>query len=141
MKNGVVSIKSVQDQDLHESRVSRSPRQSAMVASFATNFPELFGSEAFSKLSSHADFNQGDGARGMCYTLLDGFRNKRGALRSHIKVVLAAHLEANKMVHTVLADTYSWFVWFVDAFENYYHTLVGTASGSATSTASASKAV
>ena len=98
-------LESVQDQELHASRVSRSPRQSTMVASFATTFPELFGLEAFSKLLSYADFNQSDGTQGMRHTLLNGFREEQGALRSHIKVVLGAHPKADKLAHTILADT------------------------------------
>ena len=39
VKKGVVSRKEFQDQELHESRVSRTNRQSNMVASFATTFP------------------------------------------------------------------------------------------------------
>ena len=137
VKKGVVSRKEFQDQELHESRVARTNRQSNMVASFATTFPELFGSEAFSKLGTHADFNNGDGSIGMRFTLLNGFKDERGALRAHIKVVLEAHPDAMKLANTILAETYSWVVWFVDAFESYYHSLVAKATGSATSTASA----
>ena len=68
-------MKSFQDQELHESRVARTFRQSNKVALFATTFPELFGSEAFSKLSTHADFNPGDGLIGMRFTLLNGFKD------------------------------------------------------------------
>ena len=136
-----MSRKEFQDQELHESRVSRTNRQSKMVASFATTFPELFGSEAFSKLATHADFNHGDGSVGMRFILLNGFKDERGALRAHIKVVLAAHPDAMKLANTILAETYSWVVWFVDAFESYYHSLVAKATGSATSTAGAPEAV
>ena len=134
-------MKSFQDQELHESRVARTFRQSNKVALFATTFPELFGSEAFSKLSTHTNFYQGDGSIGIMFTLLNGFKAERGALRSHIKVVVESHPKACKLANTILGKTNSWVVWFVDAFESYYHTLVAKATGSATATAPAPEAV
>ena len=137
----MVFLKFVQDQELHASKVVRSPRQSALVSSFATTFPELLDSEDFSKLSTYADFNQGDGTQGVQHTLMNGFREEGGALRSHIRVELESHPEALKPAFTILADTYSWVVWFVDAFKNDYHTLVAKASGLVTSSASATTSV
>ena len=55
-----------------------------MVASFSTTFPKIFAAEAFSKLGAYRDFNEDDSACGMRHTLINGFREERGALRVHI---------------------------------------------------------
>ena len=56
-------------------------------------------------------------------------------------MALESHPEACKLASTILGETYSWVVWFVDAFESYYHTLVEKTTRSATSTAAAPEAV
>ena len=117
VKAGVLSLSTVQVEEIHTELVKRNSMQSIYAMAFQTIFLKHFGNEGLSKLVAYKDWDTEKGVSRIRYTLLAGFKEEREALRSHIRMSLGAHPEATKLTFAIQADMYTWFIWFLKALK------------------------
>ena len=89
---GCTTLLEVQTQEIHSVRISRNPRQTAIVASFATTYPEAFregkaGDYHFANLKTPEAWNAEDGHQvGLRHILSRDIKEQKVALTAHSRV-------------------------------------------------------
>ncbi|KAL7537841.1 hypothetical protein ACHAXR_008130, partial [Thalassiosira sp. AJA248-18] len=135
----VVTTEETQTQELHESKVQRSHRQTSMIASFATTYPhQLGGPKAggtdkgavgadFSSMASYEQWDADDGIRGLRNTLAAAIEREQESITSHINTILEGHPFALSLCIQLLTSTTTWWTWFQATFGNLYRELLNKA--------------
>ena len=111
LRDDVVGKSDIEQEDLHAHKIGRTPRQTAMVVSFATNYPEQFeGSKNsikargvdFNAIKTYEEWDAGDGRNGLSNIIINGIRREKTELTAHIHMALAAHLTARTLCDAFL---------------------------------------
>ena len=125
IKKDCLSSVEQQAEESHAFKTQKTGRQSAVMVSFGTTFPEIFGDSKsgeyhFSKLKTpDAWCKVGVLEEGLRYTLQAGIREQREALGAHIDAVLEGYPEARELAHKMLDTTCDWWEWFAEAVSTH----------------------
>ena len=101
-----MSSEEFRNKEVHAERVKRSARQSMVMISFKSNFPEEWGSSNdnnnFSKMTTFEECNYGDVQRGNLPRIKKGIINDVKASRSSFDYAFAYHPQARLLCNYLL---------------------------------------
>ena len=117
LREEVVRKADVEQEDLHAYSIGRSPRQTAMVVSFATKYPEQFECSkdtvklrgvGFSAIKTFEEWDAGDGRNGLGNLINSGIPQEKAELGAHIQIALAGHMTAKTLCDNLLSQVCVW---------------------------------
>ena len=122
---GFTTASEIQIQEIHSVWTSRKARQTAVITSFATTYPEAFGAAEpgeynFTNLKSPDAWNAQDGHQvGLRHDLSRGIKEQKNPLAAHARVMLQGFHVGLELVIKTLSKTCNWWVWFASALEGH----------------------
>ena len=121
VSTGCTTASEIQIQEIHSVRTSRNARQTAVITSFSTTYPEAFGAAKpgeyhFANLKSPDAWNAQDGHQvGLRHDLsLGESRSRKTPSRRTLGYPLGL-----EVVLKTLTVTCDWWVWFASALEGH----------------------
>ena len=130
VSTGCTTASEIQIQEIHSVRTSRNARQTAVITSFATTYPEAFGPSKpgeyhFAHLKTPDAWNAQDGHQvGLRHDLSRGIKEQKNALAAHARVMFQGYPLGLEVVFKTLSITCDWWVWFASALEGHLKMLL-----------------
>ena len=125
VKKDCLATVDAQAEETHAFRTHKTGRQSAVMVSFGTTYPEVFGEGKsgeyhFSKLRTPDAWSKtGIFQEGLRYTLQAGIREQKDSLGAHARAVLDGYPEALELALEMLTRTVDWWEWFAEALTTH----------------------
>ena len=125
VKKDCLATVDAQAEETHAFRTHKTGRQSAVMVSFGTTYPEVFGEGKsgayyFAKLRTPDAWSKaGIFQEGLRYTLQAGIREQKDSLGAHARAVLDGYPEALELALEMLTRTVDWWEWFAEALTTH----------------------